>query len=50
MWLPPGVDPDLERMMQLVEESADGELKTDLVGVLEQMSAFHPQDPAGTCR
>jgi len=45
MWLPPGVDPDLERMMQIVEESADGELKTDLVGVLEQMSAFHPHEP-----
>ena len=45
MWLPPGVDPDVERMMQLVDESADGELKTDLVGVLEQMSAFHPQEP-----
>jgi ribosomal protein S18 acetylase RimI-like enzyme len=45
MWLPPGVEPDTERMMQIVEANAEGEQATELIGILEQMSAFHPQQP-----
>lgn len=44
MWLPPGVEPDVETMMQIIDEIAD-ERTADLLRVLEQMSSFHPQEP-----
>jgi len=45
MWLPPGVEPDAERMMQIVGANAEGGQATELIGILEQMSAFHPREP-----
>ena len=44
MWLPPGVGPDLEAMMRIIDESAD-ERVPELLSVLEQMSRFHPGEP-----
>jgi len=44
MWLPPGIEPDVDTMMRIIDENAD-ERTADLLRVLEQMSGFHPQEP-----
>lgn len=43
MWLPPGVEPDVEGIMRIVDEIAN-EQTPDLLSVLEQMSGFHPSE------
>ena len=45
MWLPPGVDPDSERLLALAREHAPKDRSADLMQVFEQMDAFHPADP-----
>lgn len=45
MWLPPGVDPDGERMIALVQENAPPSVLPDLMRVMEQMGAYHPSEP-----
>ena len=45
LWLPPGVEPDEETMMALVDSAtAEGEREA-MFGVFEQMAAFHPKEP-----
>ena len=45
LWLPPGVEPDEETMIALVESAtAEGEREA-MFGVFEQMAAFHPKEP-----
>jgi len=43
MWLPPGVEPDVEGMMRIIDENAN-EQTPDLLSVLEQMNGFHPSE------
>jgi len=43
MWLPPGVEPEVEAMMRIIDETAN-EQTPDLLSVLEQMSGFHPSE------
>ena len=45
MWLPPGVDPDGERMIALVQENTPPSVLPDLMRVMEQMGAYHPSEP-----
>ncbi len=45
LWLPPGIHPDEETMIGLVEQSASDEIKKDLFGVFEQMEKYHPTEP-----
>lgn len=45
LWLPPGVHPDEETMIGLVEKSAPDEIKPELFGVFEQMGKYHPTEP-----
>jgi GNAT superfamily N-acetyltransferase len=45
LWLPPGVEPDEETMVTLVE-SATGEGDPEaMFGMFEQMARFHPAEP-----
>lgn len=44
-WLPPGVQPDVERVLANFQELMDPELLPDLLGVFEQMDQYHPQEP-----
>lgn len=44
-WLPPGVSPDWVRMLELLKQSADATVVHDLLGVFEQMDAYHPHLP-----
>ena len=44
-WLPPGVEPDTERLMALVEENAPQAIMPELMQVFEQMGSYHPSEP-----
>lgn len=44
-WIPPGVEPDGEAIVAVLEESVSAERLQDTLGVLEQMDAGHPKDP-----
>jgi hypothetical protein len=44
-WLPPGVQPDVERVLANFQELMDPGLLPDLRGVFEQMDQYHPQEP-----
>lgn len=44
LWLSPGVEPDGETVMQLIQESLDEPTLDDIGGVFEQMEEHHPTD------
>jgi ribosomal protein S18 acetylase RimI-like enzyme len=45
LWLPPGVEPDIEALDALIQKHAPEHIKSDANGVFEQMSTFHPTEP-----
>lgn len=45
LWLPPGVSPDEETMVDLTTRTLDGSRRDDMFAVFEQMGAFHPAEP-----
>jgi len=45
MWLPPGVEPDSERLELLTEQHSPRERLADMTKVFEQMGRFHPEEP-----
>jgi ribosomal protein S18 acetylase RimI-like enzyme len=45
MWLPPGVQPDNERLTALIGEHAPKEQQADLDRVFAQMETYHPSEP-----
>jgi GNAT superfamily N-acetyltransferase len=44
MWLPPGVDPDVETMMALTEQHVGNDRLDDMMQVFTQMEKHHPAD------
>jgi ribosomal protein S18 acetylase RimI-like enzyme len=44
MWLPPGVEPDSDRLAALTEEHVPEERLTDMMQVFEKMDGYHPAD------
>lgn len=45
LWLPPGVEPDEEAMIGLMQRAVLESFLADAFAVFEQMSNFHPQEP-----
>ena len=45
LWLPPGVEPDGDRMMSLLQTYGSREALADLPSIFEQMAQFHPAEP-----
>lgn len=45
MWLPPGVEPDHERLAEISEEHVSGPRLAEMSLIFEQMAACHPQGP-----
>jgi ribosomal protein S18 acetylase RimI-like enzyme len=45
LWLPPGVHPDEEALMALIEESVSAERRLAVAEMMEQMDAHHPAEP-----
>lgn len=45
LWLPPGTHPDEVLMGQLIEDTVPASIRTDMLGVFEQMGRCHPGGP-----
>ena len=45
MWLGPGIQPDLDRLMALTEQHAHNDRRSELLRIFEQIEALHPSEP-----
>ena len=45
MWMPPGVEPDEERMIPLLEKTVSADYLEEVLGVFEAMDSYHPEEP-----
>jgi ribosomal protein S18 acetylase RimI-like enzyme len=45
LWLPPGIQPDEEAMVDVIQRTAPASIRDEIFGVFEQMGAFHPVEP-----
>lgn len=45
LWLPPGVEPDEERLISLFKNTVSEHLQKDLFAFFERMGAYHPKEP-----
>ena len=45
MWLPPGVEPDIETLDRLIRENADPAIMPDVDAMFDAMARYHPQVP-----
>ncbi len=44
LWLPPGIEPDGETMMELLPKAVPADRLEDMAGVFEGMDAYHPHE------
>lgn len=45
MWLPPGIDPDAERLTALMDAHAPKDRVDEMMQIFEQMDRYHPSEP-----
>lgn len=45
MWLPPGVEPDIEALDRLIRTNADPAILPEVEGIFEAMERYHPEAP-----
>ncbi len=45
LWIPPGVEPDVQPVIDLIQHSVSETDQTDVFAVLEQIEHYHPQFP-----
>jgi GNAT superfamily N-acetyltransferase len=45
LWLQPGVGPDEETLLRVLNENAGDDIKEDMSRIFEQMQKFHPTEP-----
>jgi ribosomal protein S18 acetylase RimI-like enzyme len=45
LWLPPGIHPDEDMLVQIVQTTVSSGLHDDVFAVFEQMAKYHPTDP-----
>lgn len=45
LWLPPGVEPDVEALGRLVRNNADPAILSDVDAIFEAMAHYHPEMP-----
>ncbi len=45
LWLPPGVHPDDDALMALLQRTGSEESRKDGLAVIEQMGRYHPSEP-----
>ena len=45
LWLPPGVSPDEDAVMKLLQRTGAAAAQKDLFAVFEQMERYHPREP-----
>lgn len=45
LWLPPGVHPDEEALVEITGSTVPASIRDDVFGVFEQMAKYHPSEP-----
>ncbi|WID97567.1 N-acetyltransferase [Bosea vestrisii] len=45
LWLPPGVEPDIETLGRLIRKNADPAIISDVDAIFEAMERYHPKGP-----
>lgn len=45
LWLPPGVSPDEDSLITLLQRTGSASVQKDLFAIFEQMGNYHPQEP-----
>ena len=45
LWLPPGIQPDEEAVVALIQRTITEETQEDMFAVFEQMGSYHPAEP-----
>jgi GNAT superfamily N-acetyltransferase len=45
LWLPPGVTPDEEKLVEIIQQTVPTSIRDDVVAVFEQMATYHPPVP-----
>lgn len=45
LWLPPGIEPDEQALVSIINDTARPEIVDDLFGMIEQMAENHPDEP-----
>ena len=45
LWLPPGVPPDEEALVALIQRTISEPTQADMFAVIEQMGSYHPAEP-----
>lgn len=45
LWLPPNVDPDVDQLIELLQNTGSDEAKKDGPEIFEKMSGYHPSEP-----
>jgi ribosomal protein S18 acetylase RimI-like enzyme len=44
LWLPPGVHPDVDALMDVLQGSVSGRVQDDLLSLLDQTESYHPSE------
>lgn len=45
MWLPPGIEPDHERLGASIESNVEPSIASDLMAIFEEAGSYHPEEP-----
>lgn len=45
LWLPPGVEPDIETLERLIRTNANPAIRSDVEAIFDAMGRYHPEDP-----
>jgi ribosomal protein S18 acetylase RimI-like enzyme len=45
LWLPPGIHPDEELLLTLLQRTGSPQIQEDALAVFEQMGRYHPSEP-----
>jgi ribosomal protein S18 acetylase RimI-like enzyme len=45
LWLPPGVSPDEDALVSLIQNTVGDRERADVFAVVEQMGSYHPHEP-----
>ncbi|KFC74569.1 NrgA [Bosea sp. LC85] len=45
LWLPPGVEPDIETLERLIRENADPAILSEVDAIFDAMERYHPKVP-----
>lgn len=45
LWLPPNIEPDIDSLLKLIQNTTSEEMQNAVPSVFEKMNAFHPHEP-----